>query len=112
MQVEQREVKDLKAMRRALPDRDALVLALDERGRQRTSQQLAALLQGWLEGPASTAVFLVGGADGLDDELRRRADHLLSLSKMTIAHRLVHVLLAEQLYRAVSIIEGSPYHRG
>jgi 23S rRNA (pseudouridine1915-N3)-methyltransferase len=109
--IAERELKDLAALGRAIPRRDAVVVALDERGRQHDSRAFAALVRGWLEGPATTVVFLIGGADGLDDELRGRADHLLSLGRMTFAHRLVRLLLAEQLYRAVSILDGAPYHR-
>lgn len=108
--VEQREVKDLAALTKALPDRGVMV-ALDERGKGVTSRELAEMLRGWTEGPQPGITFIIGGADGLDVALRARADHLLSLSKMTFAHRLVRLILAEQLYRAVSIIEGSPYHR-
>ena len=112
LRVEEREVVDLAALGRALPRQDEMLVALDERGRQHSSRGFAALLRGWLEGPEQTVVFVIGGADGLNDELRRRADHLLSLGQMTFAHRLVRLLLAEQLYRAVSILDGAPYHRG
>jgi 23S rRNA (pseudouridine1915-N3)-methyltransferase len=106
--VEEREARDLTALKRALPER-GLVVALDERGRQHRSVDFARLLEGWLERAPLTLV--IGGADGLDDDVRERADHLLSLSKMTLAHRLVRLVLAEQLYRAVSILDGAPYHR-
>jgi len=104
-----KEVRDLAALRSALPERATLVI-LDERGGQVGSRDFATRLGRWLETPRPL-VFVVGGADGLDDELRARADFLLSLGKMTFAHRLVRLMLAEQLYRAVSILEGSPYHR-
>ena len=107
---ELRPLRDLRALKSALPKRGVLV-ALDERGTQSTSRQFAALLRRWLDDPGPGVSFVIGGADGLDDELRRRATHLLSLSQLTFAHRLVHLLLAEQLYRAVSILQGSPYHR-
>lgn len=109
--VEEREVRDLTALKRALPGRgEGLVVTLDERGRQHRSREFARLLSDWLERAPLTLV--IGGADGLDDDVRARADHLLSLSKMTLAHRLVRLVLAEQLYRAVSILDGAPYHRG
>ena len=110
--VEERELKDVRALKQAVPHRDAVVVALDEHGGQHTSRAFARLLGGWLDRPITTVVFLIGGADGLDDELRSRADHQLSLGSMTFAHRLVRLVLAEQLYRAVSILEGAPYHRG
>jgi len=110
-QVEERQLKDLPALGRALDAlKDAVVVALDERGGQHDSRELAAMLQGWLERHASVA-FVIGGADGLDDACRARADHQLALGRMTFAHRLVRLILAEQLYRAVSILEGAPYHR-
>jgi len=108
--VEEREFRDLAGLGRAL-DPKMTVVALDERGRQHTSREFARLLSGWLEQPSSTIAFLIGGADGLDDACRARANQLLSLGAMTYAHRLVRLMLAEQLYRAVSILEGAPYHR-
>ena len=111
LRVSERELRDLPAAARAIPDRArAVLVALDERGQQLTSRQFADQLRGWVAG--RELVLLIGGADGLDDPLRRRADELLSLGRMTFAHRHVRLLLAEQLYRAVSIIEGTPYHRG
>jgi len=107
--VEERELRDLAALKAALPDRATLVV-LDERGEQLTSRAFAERLRGWIEG-ASPLFFVIGGADGLDEEMRSRARLLLSLGRMTFAHRLVRLILAEQLYRAVSILEGSPYHR-
>jgi 23S rRNA (pseudouridine1915-N3)-methyltransferase len=104
-----KEVRDLTALSAALPER-ALLCALDERGQQLSSRDFADRLSRFIE-TARPLVFVIGGADGLDDALRARADLLLSLGKMTFAHRLVRLILAEQLYRAVSILEGSPYHR-
>jgi len=110
LQIEEREVRDLATLKRALPARGFVVL-LDERGEQVTSRQFAQLLQRWVESPFPQLAFVIGGAEGLDDELRARGHYLLSLGKMTFAHRLVRLLLAEQLYRAVSLAEGAPYHR-
>ncbi len=104
----ERELKDLSALPGAIPSRRRLVL-LDERGDQLTSRVFAKTLAGWLGGP-HPLIFGIGGADGFG-ELRGQADALLSLGPMTYAHRLVRVLFAEQLYRAVSILDGSPYHR-
>jgi 23S rRNA (pseudouridine1915-N3)-methyltransferase len=89
---------------------DAYALALDERGRQWSSVELAAELGRWL-GRYSHVAILVGGPDGLSDGCRERADRLWSLSRLTFPHGLVRVLIAEQLYRAWSIHRGHPYHR-
>jgi len=88
----------------------ALTLALDERGRQWSSVELAGQLQLWLERHPQVAI-LIGGPDGLSSSCRERADRLWSLSKLTFPHGLVRVLLAEQIYRAWTILQGHPYHR-
>lgn len=88
----------------------ALCVALDERGREVTTPALARLLAGWLAGGRDVG-FLIGGPDGLDPALRSRADMLLRLSSLTLPHALVRVLLAEQLYRALSLLDNHPYHR-
>jgi len=85
-------------------------IALDERGKQLSTAELARRLDGWMEGGRDVA-FVIGSADGLDRDLKAGADLLLSLSAMTLPHALVRVLLAEQLYRAVSLIQNHPYHR-
>lgn len=94
----------------AIPD-GAVVAALDERGKTRSSPQFATLLQEHADDGVRDLVFLIGGADGLTQELRQRADHLLSFGPMVWPHMLVRVMLSEQLYRAASILAGSPYHR-
>lgn len=88
----------------------AVVVALDERGAQLTTRELAGWLSGWMAEGVSPA-FVIGGPDGLDPDLGRRADRLLGLSRLTLPHALARVLLAEQLYRAACIIKGHPYHR-
>ena len=93
----------------ALPPRAKLVV-LDERGRNWTTMQLADNLKGWLADGQDIAI-VIGGADGTAVELKSRADILLQLSAMTLPHGMVRVLLAEQVYRAVSILNGHPYHR-
>lgn len=95
---------------RALPE-GAVVVALDERGRAPDSPGLAAALAGWRDAGRRDTVFLIGGADGLDPALRLRADLVLSLGPMVWPHMLVRVMLAEQLYRAATILAGTPYHR-
>jgi 23S rRNA (pseudouridine1915-N3)-methyltransferase len=85
-------------------------IALDERGKPLSTADLARRLTAWMQGGRDVA-FLIGSADGLDQELKADADLLLSLSAMTLPHAMVRVLLAEQLYRAVSMIQNHPYHR-
>lgn len=87
------------------------VVALDERGAVWSTFDLAEKLEDWrMQGRDVT--FLAGGADGLDSGCRRRADDVLSLSAMTLPHALVRVVLAEQIYRAWTVVSGHPYHRG
>lgn len=88
----------------------ATVYALDEKGRSVTTQGLAVLLAGWMR-DATHPLFVIGGADGLPEAVRIRADKLISLSALTLPHGLVRVVLAEQLYRAWSILANHPYHR-
>ncbi len=85
-------------------------IALDERGKQFSTAELARKLDAWMQAGRDVA-FVIGSADGLDRDLKAGADLLLSLSAMTLPHALVRVLLAEQLYRAVSLIRNHPYHR-
>ena len=93
----------------ALPPRCRMV-ALDEHGRQLTTVKLADSVTEWMRNGGDIA-FIVGGADGLDARIKNSADDVLALSAMTLPHGLARVLLAEQLYRAVSLIKGHPYHR-
>jgi 23S rRNA (pseudouridine1915-N3)-methyltransferase len=86
------------------------LIALDRRGQSWTSEALAARLARWKEAGRDVA-FVIGGADGLDALLLRRAGAVWSLSALTLAHALARVLVAEQLYRAYSIDAGLPYHR-
>lgn len=95
-------------LRHVRPDSHALLL--DERGRQLDSVGVAKELGRWLEREPHVA-FLVGGPDGVSQACRERADASWSLSRLTLPHGLVRVLLAEQLYRAWTILQGHPYHR-
>lgn len=88
----------------------ATLLALDERGKAVSTQGLAVMLAEWMR-DGTHPVFAIGGADGLSDAVKSRADKLLSLSALTLPHGLVRVVLAEQLYRAWSILARHPYHR-
>jgi 23S rRNA (pseudouridine1915-N3)-methyltransferase len=85
-------------------------VVLDERGRDLTTPELARLVGRWL-GEGRDVAFLVGGPDGLDAGLKGGADLQLRLSSLTLPHALVRVLLAEQLYRALTILDNHPYHR-
>ncbi|MEO9576483.1 MAG: 23S rRNA (pseudouridine(1915)-N(3))-methyltransferase RlmH [Tateyamaria sp.] len=97
-------------LRRALP-KGALICCLDERGRVEASPGFAKRLGGWRDAGRSDVAFVIGGADGIDPSLRAEANHLLSFGAMVWPHMLVRVMLSEQLYRAASILAGSPYHR-
>ena len=93
----------------AIPER-SLVVALDVGGSAWDTPALAARLQEWLQS-GRDIVLLVGGPDGLSGDCLRRAELRWSLSALTLPHALVRVVLAEQLYRAWTIISGHPYHR-
>lgn len=88
----------------------ATLLALDEHGKPVTTQGLSAMLAEWMR-DAVHPCFAIGGADGLDDTVKSRASRLISLSALTLPHQLVRVVLAEQLYRAWTILARHPYHR-
>ena len=97
-------------VRRAVPD-GALICSLDERGKIMSSPQFADMLGGWRDQGRQDVAFVIGGADGIDPALRADADASLSFGAMVWPHMLVRVMLAEQLYRAASILSGGPYHR-
>jgi len=97
-------------LRRAIPD-GAVICVLDERGRVETSPDFANRLGAWRDQGRGDVAFVIGGADGIAKELRQDADHALSFGKMVWPHMLVRVMVAEQLYRAASILAGGPYHR-
>jgi 23S rRNA (pseudouridine1915-N3)-methyltransferase len=89
----------------------ARTVVLDERGRDLPSADLAALLARWRDDGAREVRFLIGAADGHDAATRAEADLLLGFGRATWPHMLVRAMLAEQLYRAMSILDGHPYHR-
>jgi 23S rRNA (pseudouridine1915-N3)-methyltransferase len=115
-------VVEVEDRRRRGPDAEAELLlaaapegplvALDERGRTLDSPAFAARLAAWRDGGARDLSLAVGGADGHGSALRARADLLLSFGPMVWPHMLARAMLAEQLWRAVSILSGGPYHRG
>jgi len=85
-------------------------IAMDEHGAQPTTKQLAVQMQDWMREGRDVA-FIVGGADGLHDSVKQAAQQLMALSALTLPHAFVRVLLAEQLYRAHSLMHNHPYHR-
>ncbi|MET4101527.1 23S rRNA (pseudouridine1915-N3)-methyltransferase [Roseovarius sp. MBR-78] len=97
-------------LERAIPQ-GAVVVVLDERGAQMTSPEFADRLADWRDRGCGDVALLIGGADGVAAGLRDRADLSLSFGRMVWPHMLVRVMLTEQLYRAASILAGSPYHR-
>ncbi len=90
---------------------DAFVIALDERGKPLSSADFAVKIQGLMDQGRPFIQFIIGGADGLNDDIRKRADYLLSFGIQTWPHMMVRVMLIEQIYRARQIIAGHPYHR-
>ena len=89
----------------------AITVALDERGTALSSQKFAATMDEWRSAGRQTIAFLIGGADGLDRQLTERADLVMALGPMTWPHQMVRAMLAEQIYRAYTILTGHPYHR-
>lgn len=118
------EVREVKAAKGAHPDSvrdaeserlltasgDAPIVLCDERGKNFTSRQFADWLQTQRENARDVA-FIIGGAFGVSDDLRRRAKHLIALAPWTLPHELSRLVLAEQLYRAGTILKGEPYHK-
>ncbi len=88
-----------------------LIIALDERGRSMASPDFAERVRRERDAGTATACFLIGGADGLDAGLTAQAGIALSFGGLTLPHQLVRVLILEQLYRALTILSGHPYHR-
>ncbi len=97
-------------LERALPQ-GCLRVALDERGHTLSSPEFARKIAGWRDAGRADLAFVIGGADGLAPALREAADFSLSFGAMVWPHMLVRVMLAEQVYRATTILAGSPYHR-
>lgn len=94
------------------PGRAAIVILLDSRGRPHTSEAFAAWLGRQRDNGVPRMVFAIGPASGWSDEARQRANLLLALGPFTLAHALARLVLAEQLYRASTILTGHPYHTG
>ncbi|MGO3929031.1 23S rRNA (pseudouridine(1915)-N(3))-methyltransferase RlmH [Rhodopseudomonas pseudopalustris] len=105
-----RMTEEAAAIGALVPERAALV-AMDERGDSLDSVSFARKLAGWRDQSVPQTVFVIGGADGLSPELRRRAKLLVSFGAATWPHQMVRVMLLEQIYRAATILSGHPYHR-
>lgn len=119
------EIPDLKNAKNLTPDQikkeeakifeshfepNDFVVLLDENGRQFTSREFAAKIDGWQNAAYKKVNFLVGGAYGFSEEIRVRANEKISLSKMTFTHQMIRLFFVEQLYRADQILQGKPYH--
>jgi 23S rRNA (pseudouridine1915-N3)-methyltransferase len=104
-----RKTEEARALAAALPG--GIVVALDERGKTVGSEDFAKRIGRWRDDGKQAVSFVIGGADGLDPGFVSRADLTLGFSAMTWPHQLVRIMLAEQLYRATTILSGHPYHR-
>lgn len=105
-----RKKEEAAILQKYLPEGGLLVL-LDERGKSMDSESFAQMIDRFNDSGKRDMLIAIGGADGLDPELQSRADAVVNLGIMTWPHQLVRILIAEQLYRAVTIIAGHPYHR-
>ncbi|HET7410649.1 MAG TPA: 23S rRNA (pseudouridine(1915)-N(3))-methyltransferase RlmH [Paracoccaceae bacterium] len=113
-EVDERKFGDRDAQSRRLLEAvpaGAMAVALDERGKTMTSPGFARLIGRERDGGCARMVFLIGGADGLTEDARRAAAHRLSFGPMVWPHMLARLMLAEQIYRATTILAGLPYHR-
>jgi 23S rRNA (pseudouridine1915-N3)-methyltransferase len=107
---ERRRLEESIAIANVIPDR-AVIVILDERGENVTSSAFAGKLQAWRSQDRPAVVFIIGAADGLSPGLRQKASLAVSFGAATWPHQLVRIMLLEQLYRAVTILAGHPYHR-
>ncbi len=106
-----RMIEESIALAQLIPD-DAVTVVLDLRGESLDSARFTSILQRWRDNGRPAAVFVIGGADGLAPSLNEKADLRLAFGAATWPHQLVRIMLLEQLYRAVTILAGHPYHRG
>jgi 23S rRNA (pseudouridine1915-N3)-methyltransferase len=109
--LEVHEMADEAAAIMALIPDDAVTIALDERGKPLDSEGFAKRLGQWRDESMANVVFVIGGADGLSPELRRRMKAVFAFGTATWPHQLVRIMLMEQIYRAATILAGHPYHR-
>lgn len=108
--VAEQQAKEAALLIKELSSSDYLIV-LDQRGKQLSSEQFATQLQTLMNSGRSQLVFAIGGSHGWDDTIRSRADMLLSLSNMTLTYQMARLFIAEQLYRAFSILNGTSYHK-
>lgn len=109
-QAEGRKREEASLLEKSLPDGAVLIL-LDERGKALGSEDFAGLIGRFRDDGKRDLMIAIGGADGLDPDLAAKADAQICFGKMTWPHQLVRIMAAEQLYRAVTILSGHPYHR-
>jgi 23S rRNA (pseudouridine1915-N3)-methyltransferase len=107
----ERQQREGSLLLQAVP-KGAIVVALDGKGTQFTSEELAQRFAKWRDTGVAELVFLIGGADGLAETVRTKSNYVLSLGVMTWPHLLARGMLLEQIYRAQQILAGHPYHRG
>ena len=114
VEVEDKKARGMSAeadlLRAAIPD-NAVVCALDERGKTLSSPDFTTKVAGYRDDGHRNLAFIIGGADGIDPTLRASADFSVSFGKLVWPHMLARVMLCEQIYRATTILAGSPYHR-
>ncbi len=111
--IEYKDLESLKSRSKAIFTPGQWVVALDERGQEWTSPGLSQQFKKWLDNPAIKSVaFVIGGPYGLDDEIRKKANGIWSLSNGTLPSDLAWIMASEQIYRAFTILKGMPYHHG
>ncbi len=108
--VEERKKREGALLLSAVPAA-AKIVVMDERGKLLSSEKFAKRLGDWQDESVPAVVFLIGGADGHSEEIRKKANLVLAFGEMTWPHMLARVMLAEQIYRAKTILDGHPYHR-
>jgi 23S rRNA (pseudouridine1915-N3)-methyltransferase len=109
-EAERRIVEEQAALAAAIPD-GAVAVALDGRGENLSSESFTNHLRGWRDGGRQSVLFMIGGADGIGEVVRKRADLNLAFGAATWPHQLVRIMLVEQIYRSLTILSGHPYHR-
>jgi len=109
-EAERRVTEEAIALANAIPS-DAITVRLDSRGENASSDSFAGRLRGWRDGGREAVCFVIGGADGLAPGLQDNADTILAFGLATWPHQLVRIMLMEQIYRAMTILSGHPYHR-
>ena len=107
---DQRKDEEAAALLKRLPDSCSLI-AFDERGKSPSSRSFAESVRADIDGGVACLAFIIGGPDGLSSDLRKKTDKIISFGALTLPHQMVRILVAEQIYRAVTILSGHPYHR-